>query len=49
MRTTAIYSWIDVMIVACPPDRTPTPTIPRGGGLRLGRLDATPLHARGAR
>jgi hypothetical protein len=30
MTTTAIHSWIDVMKVACPPGRTPTPTIPKG-------------------
>ncbi len=30
MKTTGIHSWIDVMHVACPPGRTPTPTIPKG-------------------
>jgi hypothetical protein len=30
MKTTGIHSWIDVMHVACPPGRTPTPTIPEG-------------------
>lgn len=29
MKTTGIHGWIDVMHVACPPGRTPTPTIPR--------------------
>jgi len=28
MRTTGIRDWADVMHVACPPHRTPTPTIP---------------------
>jgi hypothetical protein len=38
MKTTGIHGWIDVMHVACPPDRTPTPTIPRGGGVTFGGL-----------
>ena len=49
MRTTGIHGWIDVMSVACPPDRTPTPTIPRGGGLKLGHVHPPALHVRTAR
>ena len=30
MKTTGIRDWTDVMRAACPPGRTPTPTIPRG-------------------
>jgi hypothetical protein len=29
MKTTQIRSWIDVLHAACPPGRTPTPTIPK--------------------
>jgi hypothetical protein len=30
MKTTGIHGWIDLMHIACPPRRPPTPTIPRG-------------------
>jgi hypothetical protein len=30
MKTTGIDSWIDLVHVAYPPGRTPTPTIPKG-------------------
>lgn len=30
MKTNDIHSWLDVMHAACPPGRTPTPTIPKG-------------------
>jgi len=30
MKTTDIQGWIDVVHVACPPGRAPTPTIPEG-------------------
>jgi hypothetical protein len=29
MKTRHIRSWIDVLHAACPPGRTPTPTIPK--------------------
>lgn len=29
MKTAQIRSWIDVLHAACPPGRTPTPTIPK--------------------
>jgi hypothetical protein len=44
MKTTGIHSWIDVMHVACPPDRTPTPTIPRGGGVNFGEFATGPTR-----
>ena len=49
MKTTGIGGWIDLMHVACPPGRTPTPTIPRGGGLTLGDLNLGPMRRRGTR
>lgn len=49
MKTTDIHGWIDVMHVACPPDRTPTPTIPRDGGLTFGDLNLGPMRGRGTR
>lgn len=44
MKTTGIHGWIDVMHVACPPDRTPTPTIPGGRGLKPGAFAPGPMH-----
>ncbi len=29
MKTDGIRNWADVMHAACPPGRTPTPTIPK--------------------
>ena len=29
MKAEGIHNWLDVMHAACPPGRTPTPTIPR--------------------
>ena len=29
MKTNAINTWLDVVHAACPPGRTPTPTIPK--------------------
>lgn len=31
MKTTGIDSWVDVMHAACPPGRTPAPSIPKAG------------------
>lgn len=49
MTTTGLDGWIDVMHVACPPNRPPTPMIPRGGGLTFGDLNPGPAHGRGTR
>lgn len=49
MKTTGIHGGIDVMHAACPPDRTPTPTIPRGGGLTFGDHNLGPMRRRGTR
>lgn len=48
MKTTGIRGWRDVMRVACPPDRPPTPTIPRGAAATLAGLDGGPSRAAGA-
>ena len=32
MKTDGIHTWLDVMHAACPPGRTPTPTVPTGWG-----------------
>jgi hypothetical protein len=29
MKTDGIRSWLDVIHAACPPGRTPTPTVPK--------------------
>jgi hypothetical protein len=29
MKTSGIHNWLDVLHAACPPGRTPTPTIPK--------------------
>ncbi len=31
MKTNEIRNWLDVMHAACPPGRTPTPTVPPAG------------------
>lgn len=44
MKTTRIRDWRDVMHVACPPDRTPTPTIPGSAEVMVGSLDRGPTR-----